>query len=106
MAQFQPINILDFLKELLVRYTKKSPTFFKVLQIIFTIAGFIAGIPFLLETFGIVLPAAIAALVSKSVFYASVVGVLISGLPVDDVKEVIENDPKDLPLTTKSTLNK
>jgi len=104
MATFQPINILDFLKELVVRYTKKSPTFFKVLQIIFTIAGLVSGIPFLLETFGVVLPAAIAALVSKSVAIASIVGVFISGLPVADVKEVIEENPTQLPLTAKSTL--
>ena len=106
MAKFQPINILDFLREFLNRYTKKSPTFFRVLQVIFTIAGLIAGIPFLLETLGVVLPMAIAALVSKAVFYSSLVGMLISGLPVDDVKEVIEETPKDLPLTAKSTLNK
>lgn len=104
MATFQPINVLDFLKELVIRYTKKSPTFFKVIQIIFTLAGLITGIPFLLETFGVILPAAIAALVSKTVSIASIVGFFIAGLPVADVDTVIDENPTQLPLTAKSTI--
>jgi len=105
MATFQPINPLDFIKELFLRLGKKNPKFFQILSWILTICSVIAGVPLLLTAFGVTLPPAIAVLASKSVFYATALGVFLSNLPVADVKEITKTDPEELPLTVKAENN-
>ncbi len=86
-----------------MRLGQKSPTFFKILQIILTICGLVAGIPAVIETFNIVLPEPFATLASKSYAIAFFVGTFLMGLPVENTKQVIEDKPKALPFTAKNS---
>jgi len=106
MATFQPINPLDFLKELFVRIGKKSPKFFRILQYVLTASCVIAGVPALLQYFQVQLPEAISVLSSKLVSVASFVGLFIASLPVDQAPEIAIQKPTSLPVTAKDENNK
>lgn len=74
---------LTFLQQLIARLKAKSPKFFKIITTLAAIVAFITGIPFLLQTFGVTLPAAIAPFASKLIAIAAIVGGIIAKLTVD-----------------------
>jgi len=85
-------NILimsDFIVELLVRLFSKTPWFFRVVQIISTVALLVSGIPQLLAQSGVTIPAAWTGTVSQVVSIASVVSIFLAQLTTTTkVKEV------------------
>ena len=77
------MNNLSILQQLVARLKAKSPKLFQAITTISTIAAFVTGIPELLDTFGILLPDAIAPLANKAIAICSTVVAFISALTVD-----------------------
>lgn len=71
--------LFQFLQELFLRFSAKSPTFFKIWQLISSILVAVTGLPDFLQMFGITLPAPWNALESKAVAFAAA-GVLFMSL--------------------------
>lgn len=80
-------SILKFLAELIKRLFKKTPAFFKVVRAIGLILTVVAGLPALLESSGVVLPSAIAAIASKVL--------AIIGLVIAFIAQLTQVDPSD-----------
>jgi len=79
----------DFFVELLVRLFSKTPWFFKVVQIISTVALVITGLPHLLVQAGVEIPEAWTGTLSQVVSIASMVAIFLAQLTTTTkVKEV------------------
>lgn len=70
----------DFLVQLVKRFLAKTPKFFKILQVLSIVLAIVTGLPSLLESAGIVLPAALSVLASKVISIASIVAAFITQL--------------------------
>ena len=97
--------ILAFLKELVTRYKQKSPKFFQIIQWISAAVALIAGLPealdFIFTYFNLgEIPEWLASLENKVVAIAALVGVFLSGLPVDQSKLTKVDEVEVLPFTT------
>lgn len=75
----QPM-LLAFLQELFKRFATKSPTFFRIWQIVFAVVSAATGIPELLQWFGVDLPPQLDFLANKVIATASTVGYLMAAL--------------------------
>ncbi|HMR88497.1 MAG TPA: hypothetical protein PKD51_10100 [Saprospiraceae bacterium] len=79
----------DFFVEVLIRLFSKTPWFFKVVQIISTVALLITGLPQLLDQAGVVIPEAWTGTVSQVVSISSIVAIFLAQLTTTTkVKEV------------------
>lgn len=79
----------DFIIEILVRLFSKTPWFFRVVQIISSVALLITGLPQLLAQSGVNIPEAWTGTVSQVVSIASFVAILMAQLTTTSkVKEV------------------
>lgn len=70
----------DFIVELLVRITSKTPWFFRVVQIISSVALLITGLPQLLEQAGVDIPEAWTGTFAQIVSIASIVSIFMAQL--------------------------
>lgn len=79
---------LSFLQELIARWKAKQPKLFKAITNISALLVFLTGLPQVIEYLapGIELPEALTGFIAKVVFYASLVGGVISKLVVDTPK--------------------
>lgn len=68
-----------FLKELFMRFSTKSPKFFKIFQLLSGICTAVTGLPEFLQMMGIHLPPELTVLQNKAVAYAAM-GVLFTSL--------------------------
>lgn len=82
--------IIEFLSEIVIRLSKKSPLFFKILQYISIAVAIIPGIPALLESFGVTLPAFLADLSNQTIAICGIVAAFLTGLPVDKAPVPVE----------------
>lgn len=108
MAVTTPPNAaIEFFSELINRLFAKSPKFFKIFQIVSGLVALVAGLPALLDSLHVVLPAALSALESKVVGVAGVVALFISLLTVDRSEPSTPVvGPTALPLTDKAEAKK
>lgn len=83
-------NITDFIVELLVRLTSKTPWFFRVVQIISTISLLITGLPQLLAQAGVEIPEAWTGTVAQIVSVSSVVSIFLAQLTTTTKVKQIE----------------
>ena len=91
--------LIDFIKEFILRFSKKSPTFFKIISGLSMAVALVSGLPGLFQELNIALPSWAEIFQNKIVAWASTIAFLISKLTVD--KERLDV-PKDvLPFTTK-----
>jgi hypothetical protein len=72
----------EFFTELLIRLFGDTPWFFRVVRVVSIVLAIITGLPGLLESAGIVLPEAIAAISSQVIFIASILAAFIAQLTV------------------------
>lgn len=91
---------VKFLAELVNRLFSKTPTFFKVIQIVSGLTVLIAGLPGFLESLGIPLPAALTLLESKIVAISGIVSFFIASLPVTTAGATSGTTSAALPFTT------
>lgn len=103
-------QILLFLQETLQRLFTKSPKFFKIWTLVFSILTLITGIPELLTYLGVVLPTEIAFFASKFIAYVSMGCLLMSKLTTqskptgvtDEGVLLKKTDDVALPFTTQA----
>lgn len=74
--------IVKYVAELISRLFSKTPAFFKVIQVVSVLVTIVTGLPTILESVGITLPAPFSSLESKVVAIAGLVSLFISSLPV------------------------
>lgn len=86
--------IYSFFGETIIRFRSKSPKFFVALQKISMIIAVIAGVPELLDKAGIVLPPAIDAIKSQTVFIIGIIAYAIAKLPVADPAVLEDKEAK------------
>lgn len=77
----------QFLQELFQRFSTKSPTFFKIFQLISSILVAITGLPSFIQSLGLTLPPALMVLENKAVAFAAM-GVLFTSLLTSQSKVV------------------
>lgn len=75
-------TVIAFFAELVGRLFSKTPAFFKVIQVISTLLSIVTGLPTVLTSLGIPLPASITGLENTVLSIAGLVGLFISSLPV------------------------
>ena len=80
----------DYIVELLVRLFSKTPWFFKVVQIISSIALMITGLPQLLAQAGVEIPEAWTGTVSQVVSIASMVAIFLAQLTTTTQVKTVE----------------
>lgn len=74
-----------FLKELFLRFSTKSPKFFRIFQLISGVCGAVTGLPEVLSGLGISLPENLTVLQNKAVAYAAM-GVFFTSLMTSQSK--------------------
>lgn len=104
----QKTDVMAFLQEIIVRFSQKSPKFFKVWNAINGIILFLSGLPVLLTQFGITDLNVLPAYVLKIITFASMWGLFMNKLTVKNSHEVINDNGTviqkpcaDLPFTEK-----
>lgn len=75
-------SVITFFAELVGRLFSKTPAFFKVIQIVSAVVAIVTGLPGLLESAHITLPAAFTSLENSVVSIGGLVALFISSLPV------------------------
>lgn len=102
MTQTPPVQQTDigaFLRELWLRLTSKSPTFFKVIQIIAGVIATLATIAQVVKSSDVALPPVVGIIANWTIAIAAVVAFIIAKLPtVDKDRKVTEGE---LPFTAK-----
>ncbi|MFZ1786719.1 MAG: hypothetical protein WAT92_00345 [Saprospiraceae bacterium] len=82
---------MDFLAELILRFGSKSPSFFKIVQIIASILAVITGLPTALTALGLDLPDTWDSWIMKAVSAASIGALFIAKLTVTSEVKKKEN---------------
>ena len=103
-------TFLNWLRETLERLFMKSPTFFKIWQIIATLMMIISGVPYILTALGLHLPEPFSTLSNKVIAFCGATALFMSSLtvktqPVAQTEEgkAITSLPTDkLPFTKKT----
>lgn len=104
---------IAFLKELFLRFSTKSPKFFKIFQLISGVCAAVTGIPEVLTSFGVHLSPELMSLQNKAVAYASM-GVLFTSLMTTQSKPAAtqedgtilkKTDENKLPFTAANEVN-
>jgi hypothetical protein len=95
-------DLWAFLVEIFTRLGSKSPKFFVWLQWVFMILAFITGLPEVLSMVEIDAPAWLTLLSSKTVAISSLLGLIVSKMPMQG--QTISSG-KDLPFTSKKEGN-
>jgi type II secretory pathway component PulC len=75
-------TFFNWLRETLQRLFMKSPTFFKIWQIISTITMVLAGVPYILTALGIHLPEPFSTMSNKIVTFCAATALFMSSLTV------------------------
>lgn len=75
-------TVVAFFAELVGRLFSKTPAFFKVIQIVSTVVAVITGLPTVITSLGITLPASIVGLENNVIAICGLVSLFISSLPV------------------------
>lgn len=75
-------TVVAFFAELVGRLFSKTPAFFKVIQVVSTIVAVITGLPTILTSLNISLPASITGLENNVIAICGLVSLFISSLPV------------------------
>ena len=91
--------LIDFLKEFILRFSKKSPTFFKIISGVSMVVALLSGLPGLFQELNIALPSWAEIFQNKIVAWASTIAFLISKLTVDH--ERLDVPKETLPFTAK-----
>lgn len=99
-------TVVAFFAELVGRLFSKTPTFFKVIQIVSTLVAIVTGLPSIITGLGIALPASVTGLENTVLSVAGLVGLFISSLPVTTSTATVgtaSTTSPTLPFTAAST---
>lgn len=98
--------IIAWLQETLQRLFKKSPSYFKVWNIILAIIAVVPQIPAALEYLEITVPTPWSAKISKIISVCGLIGLFFSKLTVKDATAIAADDTTNkLPFTAAKDLN-
>lgn len=75
--------VIQFLREIVIRLTQKSPLFFQILKYISIAVTLVPGIFSLIQASGVVLSPVLSALANHTVIICGIVATFLTSLPVD-----------------------